>query len=66
MTKSQNHNNHHHQHDRREKTYCTLSFEYTFDHEKDTVYFAYSIPYTYSMVLNFAREIALAQKANIM
>ncbi len=28
--------------------YYTLSFSYTFEHEDDTVFFAYSYPYTYS------------------
>lgn len=30
------------------KCYYTLSFKYTFDFSNDTVYFAYSLPYTYS------------------
>jgi len=28
-----------------------LSFDYTFEFDEDTVSFAYSIPYTYSMVM---------------
>lgn len=28
--------------------FYTLAFKYTFQYEKDTVYFAYSVPYTYS------------------
>lgn len=29
------------------KGYYTLSFDYTFQHDDDTVYFAYATPYTY-------------------
>lgn len=29
------------------KSYYSLSFDYKFTHEDDTVYFAYSVPYTY-------------------
>lgn len=29
-----------------------LSFDYTFSHEDDEVYFAYCIPYTYSELQN--------------
>eukprot|EP00826_Nyctotherus_ovalis_P005744 TRINITY_DN11306_c0_g4_i4.p1 TRINITY_DN11306_c0_g4~~TRINITY_DN11306_c0_g4_i4.p1 ORF type:complete len:443 (-),score=107.38 TRINITY_DN11306_c0_g4_i4:55-1383(-) len=31
-----------------ETCFYTLSFKYTFDHDNDEVYFAYSCPYTYS------------------
>lgn len=30
------------------KHYYTLSFKYTFRYDNDTVYFAYSVPYTYT------------------
>jgi hypothetical protein len=30
------------------KTYYTLTFTYEFEYSDDTVYFAYSVPYTYS------------------
>ena len=36
--------------------YC-LSFEYTFTGDNDTVYFAYSIPYTFTMLTNFLSQI---------
>ncbi len=35
------------------KYFFQLSFDYTFDYDLDSVYFAYSIPYTYSMLWNF-------------
>lgn len=31
-----------------EKFHYTFTFTYTFPHDKDTVYFAYSLPYTYT------------------
>ena len=30
------------------KTYYTLTFTHEFEYSNDTVYFAYSVPYTYS------------------
>jgi len=30
------------------KTYYTLTFTHEFEHSNDTVYFAYSVPYTYT------------------
>lgn len=30
------------------KTYYTLTFTYEFEFDQDTVFFAYSVPYTYS------------------
>lgn len=30
------------------KTYFTLSFDFTFKHDDDTVFFAYNYPYTYT------------------
>ena len=35
-----------------------LSFEYLFEHDADEVYFAYSLPYTFSMVQNLMGCIA--------
>jgi hypothetical protein len=32
------------------KRYYTLSFSFTFDYDEDKVWFAYTIPYTYSML----------------
>lgn len=37
--------------------YRTLTWTYTFEHDKDTVYFAYSVPYTYSDLRNYLEEL---------
>ena len=34
------------------KSYYTLTFQYNFEYDADTVYFAYSVPYTYSDLRN--------------
>ncbi len=34
-----------------------MSFDYQFEFDNDEVYFAYCIPYTYSDLLTFIREI---------
>ena len=34
------------------KEYRTLSWTYTFAHDHDSVYFAYSVPYTFSDLRN--------------
>lgn len=34
------------------KSYYTLTFTYTFEHDDDLVYFAYSVPYTYTDLRN--------------
>jgi len=39
------------------KAYYSLSFEYTFDYIEDTVYFAYSVPYTYTDMNKLLKEI---------
>lgn len=39
------------------KCYYTLSFKYTFDRDNDTIYFAYSLPYTYSKLQSVLRGI---------
>jgi hypothetical protein len=40
--------------DRRKKTACyTLSFSHTFEHDNDTVFFAYSVPYTFARLKEF-------------
>jgi hypothetical protein len=36
---------------RKRKTYYTMTFSTVFQHDKDTCYFAYHYPYTYSMLL---------------
>jgi hypothetical protein len=39
------------------RSYYCLRFSYTFRHSQDTVYFAYSYPYTYSMMLHHVGQI---------
>mmetsp|Transcript_19970 Transcript_19970/g.36999 ORF Transcript_19970/g.36999 Transcript_19970/m.36999 type:complete len:620 (+) Transcript_19970:488-2347(+) len=39
------------------KTYFTLTFTYEFPSDNDTVYFAYSVPYTYSMLKEFLNSL---------
>lgn len=39
------------------KTFYTLSFSYLFPHSQDTVYFAYSYPYTYSDLMEDLNRI---------
>jgi cytosolic carboxypeptidase protein 2/3 len=34
------------------RTYYTLTFTYEFEYENDAVYFAYSVPYTYTDLLD--------------
>ena len=36
---------------KKKKTYYTMTFSIVFQHEKDTCYFAYHYPYTYSMLV---------------
>ncbi len=35
----------------------TLRFSYTFEYDKDTVYFAYSYPYSYSQLTEFLNKL---------
>ena len=39
------------------KTFYTMTFTYSFDHINDTVYFAYSYPYTYSHLMEDLKKI---------
>jgi hypothetical protein len=39
-----------------------LSFTYEFENENEEVYFAYSIPYSYSYLLDFLEEIQKKHK----
>ena len=41
----------------RKNCYYTLSFTHTFSHDSDTVYFAYSIPYTYTQLERYLVSI---------
>ena len=36
----------------RQRVYYQVGWDYTFEYDDDEVYFAYSLPYTYSMVTN--------------
>lgn len=42
-----------------------LSFDFTFDYEDDHVWFAYTIPYSYSMLTQYIKQIVLEQKKNL-
>jgi hypothetical protein len=46
----------------RRKKYYSLSFEFTFEFEDDTVWFAYTIPYTFSMLFQYIKAIVQEQK----
>lgn len=51
------------------KQYFILSFEYTFKHEKDEVEIAYCVPYTYSKLMKYLKQLvegAQKQKRNIV
>jgi len=39
------------------RIYYQFSFEYTFEYDIDKVWFAYAIPYTYTMQNNFIKQI---------
>ena len=39
------------------RIYFQLGWEYTFEYDNDSVYFAYSLPYTFSMVTNLVTNI---------
>jgi len=45
------------------RQFYTLSFSVTFDYEDDKVWFASTIPYTYSMLTQYIKAISLEQKA---
>lgn len=40
----------------RDPCYC-MSFTYEYKYDDDKVYFAYSLPYTFSMLCNYISEI---------
>ena len=42
-----------------------LTFEYTFEHANDEVYFAYALPYTFSKCHNLVKEIMNDHKAHV-
>jgi hypothetical protein len=37
--------------------FSTLTFTYTYKYDNDTVYFAHSIPYTYSSLNNYILKL---------
>jgi hypothetical protein len=39
------------------RVYYQLGWDYIFEYDNDEVYFAYSLPYTFSMVVNLAMNI---------
>lgn len=42
-----------------ERTYYTLTFQYTFEHDADTVYFAHCYPYTYTDLQNYLTVLSM-------
>jgi hypothetical protein len=46
------------------KSFYSVTFSYLFHHSKDTVYFAYSIPYTYSDLMKYLLSLENNQKVN--
>ena len=48
------------------KKYYQLSFEYTFTRPDDEVYFAYALPYTFSKLHNYLKEVNEVHKAKVM
>lgn len=44
---------------RKKKGYHTLAFSYTFEHDGDTVFFAYSYPYTYTYLQEFLTALKM-------
>ena len=47
-----------------EKSYYTLTFTYTFPYDQDTVYFWYSLPYTYTDLCDDLTSVMNEQKTN--
>lgn len=45
----------------RRRIYYQLSWDYTFEYDDDEVFFAYSLPYSFSMVTNLVQSIQEAQ-----
>ena len=42
-----------------------MSMEYTFARPNDEVYFAYSIPYTFSKLYNFLKEVVQSHEQHV-
>ncbi len=47
------------------KKYYMLSFDYTFKKPNDEVYFAYALPYTFSKLNNYIKEVMDEHKLHI-
>jgi len=54
------------QNDESGRCFYQLSFSYDFQYDNDEVYFAYSMPYSFSMCLNFIKHIAHGQQQNLV
>ena len=39
-----------------------MSFEYTFEYDQDKIWFAYAIPYSFTMLTNFIKAVEDIQK----
>jgi hypothetical protein len=44
------------------RIYFQLGWDYTFEYDDDEVFFAYSLPYTFSMVSNLVQQVQEAQE----
>ena len=44
----------------RRRIYYQLGWDYTFEYDNDEVFFAYSLPYTFSMVTNLTSQVQQA------
>ena len=45
------------------KRYFCLSFDFEFEYENDKVFFAYSVPYTYSKMMNMLKTLSTPLRA---
>lgn len=43
----------------KQRTFWTMSFDYTFMYASDEVYVAYTVPYTYSMLLSHLKQLKI-------
>jgi cytosolic carboxypeptidase protein 2/3 len=49
----------------KQRLYFQLGWDYTFEYDHDEVFFAYSLPYTFSMVSNMVNQITEKQQKMI-
>ena len=47
--------------EKKRRYYC-LSFDYTFEHTDDHVWFAFAIPYTYTMLTQYIKSVLIDQR----